>query len=245
MQWYEGIEKKLITENKYSHKELVEELKTLNPTLSDSTYQWVIGNLLRDGKICRLGYDAYSKPGTSSKKEYYPDYSDLALELISKINETYPYVKFTIFETVMMNAFLNHLIAQNTIFVQVEKECSIYVFRFLQENGYQNIMYKPSLNEFELYWAKDGIVVTDLISEAPLRTKESYVILLEKMLVDMCVDKLILNTYSKAEIPDVIEQAQSCFRLDKTRLLRYARRRNREKEMKKYLEGSNAENVIA
>ena len=63
------------------------------------------------------------------------------------------------------------------------------------------------------------------------------------MLVDMVADKLISTTYSKAELSDVIEQAQSRYYLDKVRLLRYARRCNREKEMKQYLEGSTIEHV--
>ena len=157
---------------------------------------------------------------------------------MNQIKETYPYVTFTVFETVLMNDFLNHLIAQNTVFIQAERESSIYVFRFLQEKGYQNVMYKPGKKEFDLYWSIDEIIVTDIISEAPLRTNEPHKIMLEKMLVDMVADKLISTTYSKAELPDVIEQAQSRYYLDKIRLLRYARRRNRGKEMKQYLEGA-------
>ena len=244
MQWYEQIENYLKCGEIYSHKELTDELRTLKPDLSDSTYHWAISRLVRDGQIIRLGYDAYSGPDNSPKKEYQPLYSDLALELLNQINEKYPYVTFTVFETVMMNDFLNHLIAQNTVFIQVEKESSIFVFRFLQENGYQNVMYKPGKKDFDLYWSRNGIVVTDLISEAPLRIDEPHMIMLEKMLVDMVADKLIQSTYSKAELPDVIEQAQSRYYLDKVRLLRYARRRNREKEMKQYLEGSTVENTI-
>ena len=128
----------------------------------------------------------------------------------------------------MMNDFLNHLIAQNTVFIQAEKESSIYIFRFLQGKGYQNVMYKPGENDFDLYWSRDEIVVTDIISEAPLRIDEPHKIMLEKKLVDMIADKLISTTYNKAEFPDVIEQVQSRYYLDKVRLLRYARRRNRE-----------------
>lgn len=244
MQWYEHIRNALKCGEIYSHKELTNELKILKPNLADSTYHWAISSLVREGQIIRLGYDAYSSPDGSTKKEYDPLYSDLALEVLNQIKETYPYVTFTVFETVMMNDFLNHLIAQNTVFIQAEKESSIYVFRFLQEKGYQNVMYKPGKDDFDLYWSRDEIVVTDIISEAPLRTDEPHKIMLEKMLVDMIADKLISTTYSKAEFPDVIEQAQRRYYLDKVRLLRYARRRNREKEMKQYLERSVAENAV-
>ena len=244
MPWYEQIKNGLKRGEIYSHKELTDKLKFLKPDLADSTYHWAISGLVREGQIIRLGYDAYSRPDSSTKKEYDPLYSDLALEVMNQIEQMYPYVTFTVFETVMMNDFLNHLIAQNTIFIQVEKESSIYIFRFLQEKGYQNVMYKPGKKEFDLYWSRDEIVVTDIISEAPLRIDEPHKIMLEKKLVDMIADKLISTTYNKAEFPDVIEQVQSRYYLDKVRLLRYARRRNREKEMKQYLEGSAIENAV-
>ena len=76
-----------------------------------------------------------------------------------------------------------------------------------------------------------------MISEAPLRIAAPHVITLEKMLVDVYADKLISASYSKAEYPDIIEQAESRFILDKKRMLRYARRRNKYQEISSYLEG--------
>ena len=137
----------------------------------------------------------------------------------------------------LMNEFLNHLIVQNSVFLQVEKESSIYILRFLQEQGIQNVLYKPGQNEFNLYWSKGCIIVTDMISEAPIRSDKPHSIMLEKMIVDILADKLISITFSKAELPDIYEQAQSRYRLDKVRMLRYARRRNRQDILLKYLEG--------
>ena len=237
MQWYEGIIEKLEFSRTYSHKELLGLLKRIKPNLADTTYHWSISCLMRDGKIFRRGYDAYSLSRGEKLREYQPFYSDETKNLINLIANRYPHVSFTVFETVLMNDFLNHLIAQNTIFVQVEKESSIYVFRYLQDEGYDNVLYKPRQDDMTLYWSKGCIIVTDMVSEAPLRAVEPHVITLEKMLVDMLADKLILASYSKAEYTDVIEQAESRFFLDKKRMLRYAKRRNRYKEICNYLEG--------
>lgn len=54
---------------------------------------------------------------------------------MEKISKKFPYISFTVFETVLMNNFLNHLIAQNTIFLQVERESSIYIFYVWREPG--------------------------------------------------------------------------------------------------------------
>lgn len=68
--------------------------------------------------------------------------------------------------------------------------------------------------------------------------------MLVKMLVGMSADKLIASTFSQAEFPDVFEQVQNRYLLDKVRMLRYARRRNRQKIIMDYLEGSAIENAV-
>lgn len=245
MQWYEEVLDRIDNKKTYCHKELMDELRMLKTGLSDSTYHWAISGLVRDGALIRSGYDSYSLTLDHPKDEYVPIYSDTAEKLIRLIYEKYPYVQFTVFETVLMNEFLNHMVAQNTFFLQVEKGSSIYVFRFLQEQRIQNVMYKPAQKDFSLYWSKDCVIVTDMISEAPIRARKPYYIMLEKMLVDMSADKLIGATFSKAELPDIYEQAQSRYLLDKVRLLRYARRRNRQDVLLKYLEGSKLEDATS
>ena len=245
MQWYEEIIERIDDKNTYCHKELVNELKMLKPDLSENTYHWTISRMVRDGSLTRMGYDTYALSSDSPKAEYIPDYSGAAAGLIRLVSEKYPYVPFTVFETVLMNEFLNHLIAQNTVFIQVEKGSSIYVFRFLQEQGVQNVLYKPTRKDFNLYWSGGCVVVVDMISEAPLRADNPHSIMLEKMLVDMSADKLISGTFSKAEFSDIMEQTQSRYLLDKVRMLRYARRRNRQDVLLKYLERSKVEDVTS
>ena len=235
MQWYEKLIDNLDNKESYSHKELVDELRELKPDLTNNAYHWALSGLVREGKLIRRGYDTYCPPDGKLRIEYQPNYSEASLNISEEIQKKYPYVQFTVFETILMNEFLNHLIANNTIFIQAEKECGIFIFRFLQESGYRNLMYKPDARDFNLYWTKDCIVITDLISEAPMRANIPYKILLEKMLVDILADKRIASAFSKAELPDIYEQAKSKYNIDKVRMYRYARRRNREDELKKYM----------
>ena len=58
------------------------------------------------------------------------------------------------------------------------------------------------------------------------------------MLVDICTDKLIASTFSKAELPDIFKQALERYAVDRTRMMRYARRRNKGMEIKEYLKGA-------
>lgn len=168
--------------------------------------------------------------------EYRPIYSDRARQLIDILSQAFPHISFTVFETTLMNGFLNHLVAQNTVFIQAEKESSIFLFRFLQEQGFHDLLYRPSGKDFSLYWVKNCIVVSGLISEAPILDDAPHSISLEKLLVDMYTDKLISTTFSKAEFPDVLQLALSQYQVDKAKMLRYARRRNRGKELALLLE---------
>ena len=236
MLWYEKAVGNLNTSKTYSYHSLVGELMRFKPELSIGAFSWIVKDMVDCGMIVKKGYDEYALPDVKELSAYEPNYTEQAIEIIEMLSERFPYVQFTLFETVLMNDFLNHMIAQNTLFIQVEKESSIFIFRELQDAGYSNLMYKPKGKDFNLYRVKDSIIVSDLISEAPIRTDKPHSILLEKMLVDMCADKLIASTFSKSELPDVFEQAQSRYRLDKTKMLRYARRRSRDDEIKKYLE---------
>lgn len=112
MQWYEGLLDELDTSHTYSHKELIAMLKRKKPDLSESTYHWSVSSLVRDGKLFRQGYDSYILSDGNKLTEYLPEYSDMAKKLISIVSKRFPYVKFTVFETVLMNDFLNHLVAQ-------------------------------------------------------------------------------------------------------------------------------------
>ena len=121
---------------------------------------------------------------------------------------------------------------------------------------------KPDLSESTYHWAVSGLVRKGVLTRLgydsyslssdlpkdeymPVYSDTPHTIMLEKMLVDMSADKLIAATFSKAELPDVYERAQSRYLLDKVRMLRYARRRNRQEVLLKYLEGSKVEDATS
>ena len=235
MKWYEKAAGNISEGMKYTRRQLVSILQEETPMLKTGSYQWAVGEMLKNGYIVRVGFDEYMLSGVDIQPEYEPRYSELASELLNVLEEKYSYSEFTIFETVLMNDFLNHLIAQNTVFVQFEKDLSIFAFRFLQETDFGHVLYKPSKRDFDLYWGADCIVITDMRSEAPLSVRAPHSITMEKMLVDIYCDRLIRETYSKAEYPSVMEHALRTYKVEKTKLLRYAGRRNKAEEIERII----------
>ena len=139
------------------------------------------------------------------------------------------------FESVLLNEFLNHLIAQNTIFVQVEKDVSSSVFSILQNEFPGTVLYNPGKQEFAKYWSKDCIVVLDLISQAPLSAENPHEIVAEKMLVDIVAEKIIASVFSPYEIPSIFKDMLTKYRIDRRRINRYAGRRGKAEVIKQLI----------
>lgn len=228
--------KQLNPEKKYSRNDLLNIFLSDNPNLNDGSFQWILGSMLKNGELIKDGYNAYSVATGKELKEYQPFYSEESLELEHYISSKYPYVRFVVFETVLLNEFLNHLIAQNTIFIQVEKDSAPFIFRHLQDNKHLNVMYNPTKKDKDLYWSSNCVIVEDMISETPISKEKPHAIILEKMIVDLYCDKHIKETYSKAEYIDILKQVITTYRFDKTKMFRYARRRGKEMELKNIIE---------
>ena len=226
-------------DTKYSRQQLISLLREDTPLLNDGSYQWAVGGMLKSGEIIRTGFDEYMVAAGNSLPEYLPIYTPFASDLSERVARKFPHIGFTMFETVLMNDFLNHLIAQNTIFIQVEKDVSSYIFDNLQEEYTGTVLYRPGKNEFDRYWTKDCIVVLDLISQAPLSQEKPHEITAEKMLVDIIAERSISGTFSPSEIPFVYENVMRSYQVDRRKMNRYAGRRGKSSQVKKYAGGAD------
>ena len=83
-------------------------------------------------------------------------------------------MNFVIFESVILNEFLNYQIARNTIYIQIEKDVSSYIFDNLREEYAGSVLYKPGKKDFDRYWTRGCGVVLDLIRQALISRKKSH-----------------------------------------------------------------------
>ena len=220
----------------YPRKELISIMKNENSEMSDNSLIWMIGDLVKRGKLIHVGHDQYSL--SDRKKDLYsPVYTQSSVDLKNHIAGKYPAIGFTVFESTLLNEFLNHLIARNTIFIQTERDISAFVFDFIRENVQPNVLYNPSEKEYVRYWQPDTIIVLDWTSQAPLNRADPHDITVEKMLVDIYCDKTIRLTYSGSEYKSIVNAVYDRYNVDTVRLLRYAGRRNKAEEIKVFLPG--------
>jgi len=222
----------------YSRNGLIEILRNENKDLNDATFRWMLYNMLLHNRLFRVGYDEYTISERHILPEYRPLYTEDVLRVKNLLEEKYPELSFVMFESVVLNEFLNHQIAQNTVYVQVEKDLSTYIFDILKQELGGMVLYKPNRTEFSRYWTRGCVVVLELISQAPLSPSQPHEITIEKMLVDIIADKSIEATYSPAELPEIFRNIRKNYRVDAKKMNRYAGRRGKAKIIEQYMRGN-------
>lgn len=241
--WYEEVIKRLPENLIFTRKELYIKLQEHNREFNYNSYKWILPELISKGLIYRRGYDAYSRNLSKVSAIYTPRYSEKAKKLQQLIEEEYPLAEFCVFESFLLNEFLNHQIANNTIVIQIEKEIGGFLFDFLEEEYAGRVLYKPKEDMFQRYWSEDCVIIVDKVSEAPKDKQNPYDMTLEKLLVDIFAESIIRYLFSPSEYPLIVETAMERYLIDEKKMMRYARRRNAAEKLKNYMKSKGEEDA--
>ena len=185
------------------------------------------------GSVIHIGRNQYAYK--NEKRIYTYSYSPEAKRIAGIIQEEYPAIEFQIFELIQLNAFVNHLFAHNTVFVSVENDGIDYVFDSLRDRYPGRIMLKPKADEYFRYFVEDQIVVMRLPSESPKGIDVPWQSRIEKILVDVTVDKLLTKIISEGEYEAIFAQAYERYIMDTKAMLRYANRKGAGEKFKNLL----------
>lgn len=211
--------------------EFADALRVEAPNIGRSTIYHLLKLLCEKGEITRTRKGYFT---VSGKKDYSYDLSDTAKAISSDVQEQYPLVDFQIWELYQMNEFVNHQMAKNTIFIEVENILDESIFNRLFE-AYPHVLHNPSANEYYKYAGDETIVVRRLISEAPPGFGEYRQTSLEKLLVDLFGRGITASLISRSEYRAIYEDAFKKYNINQAKMFRYARRRGIEKLIKEYI----------
>jgi len=163
--------------------------------------------------------------------------SQLEQKIFMKLKKKFPFADFCIWSPRVLIPFMVNIPNVNYVFVDVEKDVMESVFYALQEMELgRNILLAPSLVECNRYLAgTDSIVVRHLIGQSPLTEVEGCTVpRLEKILVDVIGDYELFFA-SGYETYNIFEFALERSQINKSKLLRYASRRNRKDKVEQIL----------
>lgn len=230
----------------FSSEELIQQLSKDHADLSRITLCRRIRKMIQGGELIRAARDIYTFPPEHSKPAYEPIYSSAAESLAEQIRTRYADMDFRISELAQLNEFVNHLFGRNTIYLAVEKDLIDFVFDDLKEEYPGMVLKRPTAEEYFDYGRDGCIVLQRLLKETPMGKTQVWHISLEQVLVDIYCDKLLQQTIARLELAGIYETAFERYAVEEKKMLRYARRRNCEKEIQGFItDSTNIELVTA
>lgn len=237
------IENRLIDEFKnredFSREELFDFYRNFEPNLKEGTFGWRISDLKERNIIKTVKRGLYI---ISYRPKYRPEISSELLKLGKKIGSKFEDVKFCLWETSWLNEFLQHQSSKCMIIVEIEKGYEESLYFEIKDNFKHDVYLNPHEREINLYITESNlpIVIKKLITRSPLSTRtENRVKVpapqLEKILVDLFADEKLFYFYHGSELMHLFENALSRYTINYTRLFSYAKRRDKEEDLKSYL----------
>lgn len=216
----------------FSRKDILEIAFRTDKSFKQSQLQRYIDTLIADNKIMRIGRNQYSYVDNGALKEYKALLSDECEKVFDVLNRKFPYLSFKLWELSWLNEFNNHLLGKNKIFVEVENDACGFVFFELENEFPSQTLIKPSTKELDYYGNNKTIIVDHLMSEVP---SCGHFANLEKIIVDLFSNKILMDMISRGDYAEIIENMFTKYKINQKALFRYARRRNKEGEIKEFI----------
>ena len=209
-------------DRKYTKKEIEQYVYEIaGKEMNQAAVYKRINRLIRSGAIARVGQGLYC---FSDKKQYdYALETPLSRKVLNFLRVSYPNLEFVIYESTILNEFLNHLLAHSITIVEAKKGYSENIFWKLQELGFKGVMLNPT--DDERYRYDPSIIVKNMVSKSPIQAKKNK-ITIEKLAVDIICDNLLNQFYQGAEKAHMIEEIFDKYALKYDSIKNYAKRRS-------------------
>ena len=221
----------------FSRAELMNAMQTKENPISEAAFKAKLQKMLKNEEIIRVGRNAYcvAKDGVSI---YSYDYCDESKEIVNTIQNKFPFLNYTIMDFVQLNEFVNHQLAHNVIFLSVEGNLGDFVFDELKKDYPGKVLINPTPKIYHQYWYDGMIIIGKLVTEAPMGKVEKWNTRLEKLLVDIMTNSILISSISESELPNIYEEAFNKYAVDESCMFRYAKRRGAEKKIRDFIKNN-------
>lgn len=237
------IENRLIEEFKerdtFSRAELFEFFRYFEPDLKEGTLGWRVYDLKNKDIIKSIYRGHYA---ISYKPAYKPEVSGRLLKLAKVINERFEGVKYCIWDTSWMNEFSQHQSGKKMIVIEIKKDFVESLYYELKDTFRFDFYLNPDVKTIDYYISESQspVIIKKLITRSPIskrteRKIKSYTPKLEKILVDLFTENKLFYFYQGTELMHVYENAFNKYALNYTKLFSYAKRRDKEKDIKQFM----------
>lgn len=237
------VENKLIEEFKdkesFTRQDLFDFYHNFEPDLKEGTFGWRIYDLKKRNIIRPVKRGLYA---ISHKPGFQPEVSKELIKLSKSITDKFEGVRHCIWETEWLNEFTQHQASKRIILVEIEKDFVESLFYELKDASRNELFLEPDDKTIDFYVSESDspVIIKKLITRSPIakRTENRatfYTPLLEKVLVDLFAEEKLFYYLQGSELMHIYEHAISDYAINFTKLFSYAKRRDREKEIKEFM----------
>jgi hypothetical protein len=214
----------------FSRKELFDFIDRQNRNILLESVSKQIDRMLKDSRLIQISRGVYSLH--NSKNAFVPTVSGELYALNEKLKRQFPFAEFCLWNSNEITPFMHHIPLLKTFFVEVERDVLESVFNYLNEDAGKRVFLTPSSEEYIRYInGNEAYIVKSLISESPLQMVENIKMpSIEKILVDVAGD-IDFEFVQGRELEKFYSNVLERMFVNKCKLMRYAARRNRKKEV--------------
>ncbi len=237
------IENRLIEEFRnreyFTREDLFEFYRHFEPDLKEGTFGWRIYDLKDRNIIRSLKRGLYV---ISYKPGYKPDISKILLKIAKQLTDRFEDIKHCLWESAWLNEFGQHQTSRSTLFIEIEKGFEESLFYELKDSIRSEVYLSPDEKAIDFYISESHqpVIVKKLITRAPIskrteRKLKFYTPALEKILVDLYSEEKLFYFLQGSELIHIYENAISNYTINFTKLFSYAKRREREQDIKQFM----------
>jgi len=211
---------------------LIENYNVKYGEIKKKSMSWLLYRLVDENVITRVSKGFYKK--NEHKVEFLYTLSNEAKRIQECLLKENNDIRTLVWETNILNQFLNHQLSMNIIFVEVEKTFELHIFEILKDELKTNIFLKPDKKMFNQILFDNIVIVNSLISEAPINKKNKNSLTIEKLIVDIFANKYLKELISKGEYSEIVCIIKERYKIDFSKINRYSARRNIKKTINEY-----------
>ncbi len=202
--------------------------------IKQTTVNWRVHTLVQSGVLQRIGRGKFT---LGKGRNYVPEISTTTKNIFKKLKAEFPYANLCVWNTSVINEFMQHQPNRFFVLVETDKETTNSVFYFLREIK-KSVFIEPTNDILEKYIVneKEIFIVKPLVSEAPTQNvNDVETTTIEKMLVDIFCDDIIFSAQQGAEMRTIFKEAFAKYTINQSKMLRYADRRRKKEELNQFV----------
>lgn len=197
-----------------------------------TSVRWYLYDFKRAGLIADISRGIY----VLQKHNFKPD---LAVDDIKKISKkmatSLPLLKYCVWSTKWIHDLMIHQPTTSILIVETEPGAENSVFSLLQEIT-KDPLIKPSAIEIERYvLGTNKIIIKSLVHDSPLIHELVPTPKIEKILVDLFIEKDLFLQFQGKELVNIFSNAFASYDINLTTLLAYAERRKKKKDLIEFI----------